>query len=225
MLAVGALLALLRAAIASPDEALAGVDDETLLVEQALAAGWDRTDPVVRARLVENLRFIGRDGSEQALFDEALGLGMGRVDPVVRSHLAARARRALESVREPSDAELSAFLEANPDRFERDPVLRVALEAAAGGAAGVDPVQIGSVRQLERRLGADLDALSDLEPGASIELELSWGRYEVRLVDRTGGGMPPLAAIRPEVRAAWQEVERARVVEERLVELRRRAAR
>jgi hypothetical protein len=91
---------------ASAEEA----DDERLY-RAALARGYERDDPVVFRRLVQNLRFTGaaesRDDTE--LFDEALELRMHESDPVVRRRLIQRMRLDLEAEApdaEPGEAEL-----------------------------------------------------------------------------------------------------------------------
>jgi parvulin-like peptidyl-prolyl isomerase len=102
----------------------AEVDDE-LLYREALRLGFDRDDPVVQRRLVQNMRFAGAGAERdaQALFEEALELGMDRSDPVVRRRLVQRMRlvieaRALEP--EPTEEELRRYYEAHPERY-RDP--------------------------------------------------------------------------------------------------------
>jgi len=86
------------------------VDDE-LLYRTALARGYERDDPVVFRRLVQNLRFAGAPEArdDAALFDEALALRMHESDPVVRRRLIQRMRLDLEaeaSSAEPDEAEL-----------------------------------------------------------------------------------------------------------------------
>ena len=114
--------------------------DAAILVEEGLALGWARTDPVIRGRLVSNLRFArgepqpltetgepaaGEDDAE--LLEEALSLDMQRTDLIVRRRLVARAERLLTSdVRSaPVDDEtLLAFRDAHPERFMAPPRYR-----------------------------------------------------------------------------------------------------
>lgn len=72
------------------------VDDE-ILVREALARGLDRSDPVVRERLLRNMRFLypQRRASDDALLAEAAALGMSRSDPVVRRRLQQTMERRL----------------------------------------------------------------------------------------------------------------------------------
>ena len=76
----------------------AEVDDE-LLYRKAKRLGFDRDDPVVQRRLVQNMRFAGADPERDAasLYAEALDLGMHESDPVVRRRLVQRMRLAIEA--------------------------------------------------------------------------------------------------------------------------------
>ena len=64
-----------------------------------LTRGYERDDPVVFRRLVQNLRFAGAADSrgDPELFDEALALRMHESDPVVRRRLVSRMRLDLEA--------------------------------------------------------------------------------------------------------------------------------
>ncbi len=72
--------------------------EERVLFREGLRLGIDRTDAVIRERLVRNLRFIGagQERSDAELWAEARALGMHRSDLVVRRRLVQRVRRALE---------------------------------------------------------------------------------------------------------------------------------
>jgi hypothetical protein len=119
---------------ATPAELQARVSawvDEELLVREARARGWHESDPVVRNRLVQNLRFLGAAPGEDAdaLLARAFELGLDRSDLVVRRRLAARMRLAVAGEareQEPSRAELEAVLERFAERF-REPA-RVRLD-------------------------------------------------------------------------------------------------
>ncbi len=107
------------------------VDDE-LLWREALALELDRDDPVVRRRLVRNLRFLrGGDGGEDAsgtpdgdrdgaLYAEALSLGLDRSDELIRRRLIERMRLHLQQQARavaPTDAEIDAYVAHNRARF------------------------------------------------------------------------------------------------------------
>jgi hypothetical protein len=105
----------------------AEVADE-LLYRQALAYGFDRDDPVVFNRLVQNMRFAGADPERAAqdLYEDARELGMHRRDLVVRRRLIQRMRLLLESrVEEPSESELRAYFEAQAPELLRPARLRL----------------------------------------------------------------------------------------------------
>lgn len=110
----------LQALEATPD------GDVRLLATAARRSGLDRFDPVVRARLVRNLRFLGRDGSSEALYREALALGMDRSDLVIERRLADRmaARIRSEGLGEPpSEAVLRRWYAQHRARWERAPAV------------------------------------------------------------------------------------------------------
>ncbi len=98
--------------------------DEEVLFREALRLGLDRSDPVVRDRLLANLRFTGADpgASDEALLREAGELGMVQDDVVVRRRLVQAMELRLEAAARghaPSDGELAAFVAENPGRFGR----------------------------------------------------------------------------------------------------------
>jgi hypothetical protein len=76
---------------ARPPLAAGDASDEALLASEARRIGLDRDDPVVRGRLVRNLRIARGDAAApEALYREALSLGMDRSDWVVERRLAER---------------------------------------------------------------------------------------------------------------------------------------
>lgn len=129
--ALGGLLFLLSPILAPPPR-LPGVasaaarpgrlSDQEILVRQALARGYEWSDPVVRRRLAMNLRFAlgGADTSEDGLVARALAMGMQNSDLVVRRRLAERVSlevQAAARAKEPTEAELRAWVRAHPERF------------------------------------------------------------------------------------------------------------
>ncbi|MGH7898696.1 MAG: peptidyl-prolyl cis-trans isomerase [Candidatus Binatia bacterium] len=139
------------------------IDDE-LLYREALAAGLDRGDAVVRNRLIELARFLSPEsrGDEESLHREALELGLDRSDVIVRRHLIQTmellARRP--NVPQPvTDAELQALLDREADAF-RIPaevtLTHVFLSESRRGAA----VERDAARLLERLRADDVDPAS-----------------------------------------------------------------
>jgi PPIC-type PPIASE domain len=111
----------------------AAIDDAALL-DMAIRAGWPRTDPVVRERLVRNMRFAsqpksssGPGASDDALLEAALHLGMERRDPVTRQRLIQSADKLLvaRATPSPSQRELMAYRKAHADDFVRPGALRL----------------------------------------------------------------------------------------------------
>jgi hypothetical protein len=90
--------------------------DDELLLREALARGYERDDPVVFRRLVQNLRFAGApdERDDASLFEEALALRMHESDPVVRRRLVQLVRLGFENQApnaDPGEAELRAYYE------------------------------------------------------------------------------------------------------------------
>ena len=112
------------------ERALAPDVDETLLYREALARGYDRGDPVIFRRLVQNLRFAGaaEDRDDASLYAEALEMGMHRTDIVVRRRLVQRMRLDLETegvAEDPAESALRTFHEQNQERYRSPARLRV----------------------------------------------------------------------------------------------------
>ena len=105
--------------------------EEEILFREARTMNLHRLDPLVRRRLVQNMRFVdeGTEEDDDALFEEALALGMDRSDIVVRRRLVQimqlRAKSFARRV-EPTRVELADYLEQNADRYERHPRVKIA---------------------------------------------------------------------------------------------------
>ena len=97
--------------------------DEQILYHESRRIGLDRVDPIVRTRLVRNMRFLGEPDdprSDEQLYAEALGLGMDESDLAVRRRLVQQMRFALGAAAPrvaPSDDELRAFVASRPHRY------------------------------------------------------------------------------------------------------------
>jgi len=113
------------------DEAVRRATDEAVLVDVGVALGWTTSDPYIRARLADGLRFARPELAERPeaeLVAEALALGMAERDPLVRRRLAERALREVDrrALRDPTDAEERAWFEAHADRYARPARVRFA---------------------------------------------------------------------------------------------------
>jgi len=108
----------------------AWIDDE-LLVREARARNWHRSDPVVQRRLIKNMRFLADAGdllSDAALLARAHALEMDQTDEVVRRRLVQRMRLTIASAASrdpPTNAELARRFDADPEKFRRPDRLRL----------------------------------------------------------------------------------------------------
>jgi len=94
---------------------------EELLFREALARGLDRNDRSVRNWLVEQMRVLADDPTDDAdrLYARARMFGLDRTDVVVRRILVQKMRllAARTGERHPSDAELEAFYAEHRDEY------------------------------------------------------------------------------------------------------------
>jgi len=96
--------------------------DEEVLYREAVAAGLDRGDRIVRARLLELARFLrlAPDDDQPALIAAADRLGLEGQDVLLHRHLAEMARLVLAKGSPadlPSEAELRAYYEGHAASF------------------------------------------------------------------------------------------------------------
>lgn len=200
-------------------------DDATRLVAQFKAA-WNR--PPSAEELKE---LMHKWATEEALMREGLALGLDRGDPVIRQRVVLKMQYLAESgasTQKPDDAQLQAYVDANPDKFEQpaevafsqillspaeDPVaIRVALDG------GSDPAQMGEVGLLpaslpmtqipviDRMFGAEFaSALAKLPLDAwQGPVKSGYGQHMVRVTGRTAARLPPLSEIRELVEGEWR---------------------
>lgn len=226
--ALGALLFALHAAWSrlppAPAVALAG-DADARLAAAALALGLAEDDAVVQRQLLRNGRFLGEG--------DAAGLGLAASDLVVQRRLAGRLRLAIEAAAraaEPSDVELTAYVDRHRRRFEtpaRVTLTQVFLDRARGAALAGDAVRLRarlragesvagdplpiaptlaslSAVELEALLGAAVarDALAAPLGDWSAPVASSYGLHLLRVEARTPAMLPSLASIRPAAREA-----------------------
>jgi len=231
-LALGALLLALDAAFGAPRSPPPGPppSDEELLVRAARARRLQHGDPVVRRRLVANMRFATRDPqrSDASLLSEAFELGMDESDVVVRRRLAQLARLEIERearLGEPGEAELAAWLARRAERFEVPARVRIS-QVFLGASPLPLPAEppTASRRELAASFGeAFAEAVFALEPGAwHAPIRSSYGDHRVRVDERWPARTAELAEVRSAVREAWLEERAAAALEERLRWLRAR---
>lgn len=208
------------------------LDDDALLVREALARDLPRSDDVVRRRLVQNLRFTRPADArgDDALVEEAIALGLHESDLVVRRRLAQKMRLLLAArarAKEPSDAELRDYLERNAERFtepERVAVTQLYFRAQARAEAAL--ATLAERSEAAAALGDALPLPRELPPHARTELAArlgpavaeaafagpdarwlgpvasAWGHHLIFVRERTPARRSAFEAVRSELREA-----------------------
>lgn len=96
--------------------------DEEMLVQEALRLGLNRSDPVARGRLMQNLRFAYPDEAldDESVLEQAVALRMDERDFVVRRRLIQLMQQRLSAGAELSDEALRSTLAAHPARYDSE---------------------------------------------------------------------------------------------------------
>jgi hypothetical protein len=248
---LGALLfAVDRARPAEPIAHDPRLDDDGLLVVEALARDFHLSDDVVRRRLIQNLRFVRPDDgrSDAALLDEAVALGLHESDLVARRRLAQKMRlifAAEAHANEPGDDELEAYLEANAERFTEPARIRVTqLYFTSPARAEAAHAELSTPKAAEAPPGDPLPLPRELPPHSQAELAArfgpgfagevfagptgtwfgpvasAYGHHLVLVHDKTPARRSKLETVRSEVREALLAERAAAVVERRIAGLR-----
>ena len=208
--------------------------------QQATLAGRPVTKDELAALIESRVR-------DEVFYREGLTMGLDRNDLVIER----RVRQKYELIAEeedsvePSDADLEAYLRAQPERFRQPPDVtfaQIIIPAEAPGTmsaerleAGADPLSIGQVTQLPLRVDdtpLDLVARAFGGPFAESLLAIpvgSWqgpvasgyGAHFVRLDRRTLKPTPRLQDVRSEVQREWENARRERTRAERFAQLRK----
>src|SRR6266705_62655 len=226
--------------------------EEELLVREALARGLDRNDRSVRNWLVEQMRVLVDDTTDDAdrLYARARRLGLDRTDVVVRRILVQKMRllAARTGERHPSDAELEAFYAEHRDEYR--PPDRVtfwhvfvhggtdaeALLARIRADAPEDAVRQGdsfvvpphviaqSPSQVEKLFGAELARTVERAEARTWigPVRSPYGLHLVWMETRVPGTPPPFEAVRERVVERWQDEQRGLRVVPLLRDLQRR---
>ena len=177
---------------------------------------------------------------DEVLYREGVKLGLDRDDIVVKRRVRQKVELIAEedaSTRTPTDADLSAYVAANPARFVQPAILtfeQVFLGPSTSGPAvvvisqalrnGTDPEALGKPTLLPLRMTrtpADLvardfgDAFAAALEKAPVgewagPIDSSFGAHYVRVVDRTPAAAPQLAAVRDQVVREWENERRQR---------------
>ena len=200
----------------------------------------------------ELLVLIDRHVREEVSYREALALGLDRGDLVIRRRLQQKLEFLLEDMQasvEPTDAELKAYLQENPEDFVAPPRLSFTQvfispgnhEIAASRAVEIrDTLQrgeshddLGDATILPRRMaGSTLTSIAstfgsrfaqELERTATGvwtgPVESEFGLHVVFVDEKTAGGQPPFNEIREGLRYAVLQQRRAAGLEKLYEEL------
>lgn len=193
--------------------------DEELLYREALALGLDRSDLIVRRRLVQKMELLARarvrepETGELAAFLAANEDRYRAAEVVSFRHVfVSRERHGAEGVKKRAEELLAALR-----------------EGADAGALG-DAFVLGA--SFARRTRVDLEtafgatfAVGALEapPGEwSGPISSTFGEHLVRVEQRAGGRVPELAAVRSRVREDLLRERREAAVREEIARLRGR---
>ncbi|MDQ2644530.1 MAG: peptidylprolyl isomerase [Myxococcota bacterium] len=230
---LGALFATVRATAARTDDAhvvrVTRATREHLVRELEWQLGRAATTD-------ERNQAIARWKSDEVVYREAVRLGVDRTDPQLTARMAARALevfRGLEIQREPTDTELTGFLEANRARYEvperytiehafakrggGDAEARAKGFAASAARQGKELSALGDVydvgakleevafEDLARIFGFEFaQGVSRAKPGEVVVLESTRGFHAVRVVDTIPAGLPDEALLLPRLVRDWK---------------------
>lgn len=179
---------------------------EEMLVREALRLGLERTDPIVRTRLVLNMRFIdAAGGDDEALFRQALALGMPARDVVARRRLAEAMRERFAAGIEVSEAEIREYVERNADRYGGRARLSFEQQQVEGGAVLLGSrFTMLSEQDIARTFGAGFARAVMTAPAGqwSGPIRSPYGLHRVRVVEAAPAQAPDFAAVRRQARYA-----------------------
>lgn len=203
------------------------------LLKEALRLGLPGSDPVVRERLIGNLRFLdpGTPRSDARLFRDALALGMAEQDLVARRRLIQRMSQQLTGDIAVDPAAVQRFIEQHPDRYGQPARYRLTQVFIANDATPErahrlrDALVDGDVRpddagdpfllaalpawvsqpELARLLGPEVaKALPHLATGEwSSPLQSAWGWHLIRVEARQAAGNAISSDLRRRATYAW----------------------
>ncbi len=179
---------------------------------------------------------------EEVYYREGLRLGLDKDDPVIRRRIRSKMEFLATSEAEnaaPTEAELQAWLDRNPDRYALDPAYsfdQIYVDAQGGDAPGRarallaqlraspktppsgDPISLparmeGAVKQdVERQFGADFAGALARQPvgGWAGPVVSGFGLHLVRVRSVKAAHRPTLSEVRRQVENDWLSESRAR---------------
>jgi len=213
----------------SPPDAIVLTPQEAGRLVDEFAATWRR------APTPQELDAMLRNWAlEEAYVREALALGLDRGDAVIRQRLLTKMQFFAESgvaALTPDDATLQAYLDENPEAFQRPAGLafeQVLLAQGSDSTAiealraslddGADPAALGASALLpprmpmtpapviDRTFGTGFGAALGVLPEGQWRgpVQSGYGQHLVRVTERVQPRLPPLDEIRAQVEAAWR---------------------
>ena len=213
-------------------------DERTIVITRATVAHLERELAAELGRApspAELDQALARYRLEEIAYREALRLGLDLSDPAVRTRLVTRVReiyQKLEIPKEPSRAELDAFLaehrqlyelparfafehafvaRSNADAAERVEAVREALARGAPAATLGDAFDQGTrfegqtFEDIARVFGFPFAvAVRRQAPGTVATIESPHGYHAVRLLEKTPPALPPRATLEPRLIRDYQ---------------------
>ena len=225
------------------DDDVERATDNAVLLAFAERAGFVHRDAAIRARLELNVRFVDPTLEGDAAIDEAMRLQMHQSDPVVHARLLWLARETLASAtqREPSRAELQAYMQQHRDRFAQPATLsfeqifvrhdrvdfdeRLAMVREAPALELSDAsllpatMENASHRRIDARFGVGF-AQRVAESSEWERVDSTFGAHLVRITARDDATLPALDAIETRVAHEWEQDDRPRRVRQALARMR-----
>jgi len=183
---------------------------------------------------------------EEAAYREGIAIGLDRDDTIIRRRVRQKfdfIAEDIESLTEPSDDDLAAFLEANPDRFRIEPRLTFRhiyfdpertsdaevfdLLATLNDDPSMDASRLGdrtlldlsyvdvSLDEVARFFGQQFAlAIAEVEPNVWHGPILSGYGVHLVIIDAVvSGRLPDLDEVRNDVRREWDSARRVRAIE------------
>ncbi|MBL8224206.1 MAG: peptidyl-prolyl cis-trans isomerase [Chromatiales bacterium] len=193
---------------------------EEIYYREALAAGLDRDDTVIRRRLRQKMEFLADPGPADA------------TDAELEAHLARHAERFAGPGR--TDFR-HVFIAADGDAAAERRAARLLAQLRSGQpvASLADPgdatllpsaMEGATDRDIESVFGGEVQAAIAGAPLGAWQgpVRSGYGWHLLQVTARVAGTAPPLDLVRPQVLADWQEEQRRAAVAANVDQLRRR---
>ncbi len=226
------------------------VDDE-LLIAEALRLDLDRSDPVARARLLQNMRFAfpQRRASDASLLREARIMDMSRRDLVVRRRLIQVMERRLAASVAYDERSFAQYLDQHVQRYGQpariafrqvffDASGSAAIERARSelkhGAATPDTFGVAflhgqvfpplSADEITQRFGAEFTTALQAQPAGQWigPLRSTYGWHLVEITQRVAARPVASEQARTQALRAWLAAQQPQQLRAALAELRQR---